>query len=224
MLALDPREGLKAEPPPEGDFLLLTNRRLLRLTTEGGRERFGLALLEQIDCVEVVNPARSPGALISGGLLVTAGLLAGVFVDAFGFHLFIALVVAAALIGLGVISASKFFVADETATVVFRAGLTELGLPLHSRQAVQDAHTLMGHFFELKTGQLPAPFALSGLPGEGDKPEAHIAGSPDPDPSEGAATESSGEGDARDSADSGPFGGQSDAHAAAGGEQRQELS
>ena len=154
-LTLNGRDGLGREPSPHGDFLLLTNRRVMRLAQENARERFGIAYLEDIDSVEISTPSRSSGALVTGGLLVLAGILAGILVDAFGFHLLIALTAAGVLVGLGILNSSKYLIPDETATVVFRTGASEMALPLRSRRAISDAYFLVNHLFELRAGQHP---------------------------------------------------------------------
>ena len=154
-LTLDGREGLEREPSPHGDLLLLTNRRIVRLAKESTRERFGVAYLEDIDSVEITTPSRSSGSLVTGGLLVLAGILAGILVNAFGFHLLIALATAGALGGLGILSSSKYFIPDETATLLFHIGASEMALPLRSRRALDDAYFLVNHLFMLRAGQHP---------------------------------------------------------------------
>ena len=154
-LTLDGREGLGREPSPHGDFLLLTNRRMVRLTKESARERFGIAYLEDIDSVEITTPSRSSGVLVTGGLLVLAGILAGILVNAFGFHLLIALATAGALGGLGILNFSKYFIPDETASLLFRIGASEMALPLRTRRALHDAYFLINHLFMLRAGQHP---------------------------------------------------------------------
>ncbi len=156
LLALNSRDGLASGPPPEGDFLLLTNRRVMDVSRDGGRDRLSLASIEDIDSAEIATPAKDSGALLTGALLVLAGLVAGILMDAFGFPLLIALAAVGALVGLGVISASKYFIADGTATVVFRAGAFEMDFPLHGERVVRDAHSLVSTLFELKAGQGPS--------------------------------------------------------------------
>ena len=154
-MTLNGQDGLGREPSPHGDFLLLTNRRVMRLAQENASERFGIAYLEDIASVEITTPSRSSGTLVTGGLLVLAGILAGILVDAFGFHLLIALAAVGALMGLGILNASKYFIPDDTATVVFRTGASEMALPLRSHRALSDAYFLVNHLFELRAGQHP---------------------------------------------------------------------
>ena len=154
-LTLDGREGLDREPSPRGDLLLLTNRRIMRLAKESSRERFGIAYLEDIDSIEITTPSKNSGSLVTGGLLVLAGILAGILVNAFGFHPLIALATAGALGGLGILSSSKYFIPDETATLLFRIGASEMALPLRSQRALHDAYFLVNHLFMLRAGQHP---------------------------------------------------------------------
>ena len=155
LLTLHPRNGLTPGPPHEDDFLLLTDRRVMGLVREGGRERYTLASLEDVETVEITTHSRDSGDLAIGGLLVVAGLVAGSLVYSFGAHILIALVVAATLVGLGLLSLSKYFVPDESAAVAFRTAASDVRLPLHSERAVQDASALASYFFQLKAGQRP---------------------------------------------------------------------
>ena len=81
--------------------------------------------------------------------------MAGALVYSFGAHVLIALVVAATLAGLGLLSLSKYFLPDESAAVAFRTAASDVRLPLHTERAVQDASELASYFFQLKAGQHP---------------------------------------------------------------------
>ena len=153
LLTLHPRNGLMPGPPPEDNFLLLTDRRVMGLVREGEGERYTLASLEDVAAVEITTHSRDSGALAMGGLLVVAGLVAGALVYSFGAHILISLVVAATIAGLGLLSMSKYFVPDKSAAVAFRTAASDVKLPLHSERAVQDAHALVSHFFKLKAGE-----------------------------------------------------------------------
>lgn len=154
-LQLDGREGLVREPIPRGDLLLMTNLRMVRLAKERTRESLGIAYLEDIDNVEITTPSKNSGLLVTGGLLILAGVLAGILVNAFGFHLLIALATAGALGGLGIISSSKYFIPEEPATLLFRIGASEIALPLRSQCALRDAYFLVNHLFMLRAGHHP---------------------------------------------------------------------
>ena len=63
LLTLHSRNGLMpGSPPPEDDFLLLTNRRVMGLVREGERERYTLASLEDVETVEITTHSRDSGA------------------------------------------------------------------------------------------------------------------------------------------------------------------
>ena len=157
LLTLHSRNGLLPGPPPEeDDFLLLTNRRMMGRVSEGGRERYVIASLEDVETVEITTHARDSTALAMGILLVVAGLLAGALVYSFGAHILIALVVAATIAGLGLLTLSKYLFPEEPATVAFRTAASDVKLPLHSERAVYDALALASYFFQLKAGQHPA--------------------------------------------------------------------
>ena len=157
LLTLHPRDGLLPGPPPEeDDFLLLTDRRVMGRFREGERERYAIALLEDVETVEITTHARDSGALAMGGLLVVAGLVAGALVYSFGAHVLIAMVVAATIAGMGLLSLSKYLFPEEPAAVAFRTAASDVRLSLHSERAVQDASALASHLFQLKAGQRPA--------------------------------------------------------------------
>ena len=156
LLTLHSRDGLLPGPPPEeDDFLLLTDRRVMGRFREGERERYTIASLEDVKTVEITTHTRDSGALAMGGLLTLVGLVAGALVYSFGAHVLIALVVAATIAGLGLLSLSKYLFPEEPATVAFRTAASDVRLPLHSERAVQDASALASHLFQLKAGQRP---------------------------------------------------------------------
>ena len=127
LLTLHSRNGLLPGPPPEeDDFLLLTNRRMMGRVSEGERERYVIASLEDVETVEITTHARDSSALAMGILLVVAGLLAGALVYSFGAHILIALVVAATIAGLGLLTLSKYLFPEEPATVAFRTAASDV--------------------------------------------------------------------------------------------------
>ncbi len=185
LLTLHPRNGLMSGPPSEDDFLLLTDRRVMGLVREGERERYTLASLEDVEAIEITTHSRDPGALALGGLLVVAGLAAGALVNLFGAHILIALVVAATIAGLGLLSMSKYFVPDESAAVAFRTAASDVRLHLHSERAVQDALAMASYFFKLKAGERPVGLGEE-VPVQQPATES-AGGEPSADPMEGGS-------------------------------------
>ena len=184
LLTLRPQDGLLPGPPPEeDDFLLLTDRRVMGRGRESERERYAIALLEDVKTVEIATHTRDSGALAMGGLLVVAGLVAGALVYSFGAHVLIALVVAATVAGLGLLSLSKYLFPEEPATVSFRTAASDVRLPLHSERAVQDAIALASYFFKLKAGERPAGLGED-VPVQQPTTES-AGGEPSADPMEG---------------------------------------
>lgn len=165
LFVLHPKIGLLSGlPPEEGDFLLLTDRRVMARSSEKGRESYAIALLEAVEATEIISHARNSIALVTGALLALAGMASGVLAYSLGAHTLIALVLAVVIAGLGLLNLSRYLFPDEAAAVVFRTAASEVKFPLYTKRSTQDALSLVGHIFQLKVGEHPDREVGNSLP------------------------------------------------------------
>ena len=154
-LVLHERDGFLEEAPPEDDCLLLSNQRLIGFSRGESRRRRVLLSLHDVDAVEITDLAKNLRPLVTGGLLVLAALAIAWLAAAFNMGGFLPWLIEGVLVLLGAITASTYFVAEETAMITFRTRATEVSLPLRTPQALRDAYTMAQGFFQAKAGQVP---------------------------------------------------------------------
>lgn len=163
-LVLHERYGFLEEAPPEDDCLLLSNQRLIGFSRREGQRRWTLLSLQAVDAVEVTDVARSLRPLLTGVLLVLGAAALVWLAAVFSMGGVLSWLIGGVLVLLGAITASTYFVAEETATITFRTRTTEVSLALRTPQAVRDAYTMAQGLFQAKAGQGangPAPGAAS---------------------------------------------------------------
>ncbi len=154
-LILHERHGLLDQAPPEEDCLLLSNLRLIGLSQGEGRRRSTLLSLQDVDVVEITDISRSLKPLVTGGLMVLSAVVLAWLAAAFDVAGFLPWLIGGTLVLLGAITASTYFVAEETAMITFRNRTTEVSLPLLTPLVMRDAHTMVHRFFQAKAGQAP---------------------------------------------------------------------
>lgn len=175
-LALDSRYGLLEEPPPKDDFLALTSQRIIGVASEDGRQRRILLPVHSVDAVEVTDPSRSTKPLVTGGLLILAALGVTWATAALGLSGALPWLIAIVMAVLGAVTASTYFVKEETAAITFRARAADATLPLRTPQAVRGAFSMANGFFQIRAGGSPTQTVggrvASTAPSAGDASEA----------------------------------------------------
>ena len=156
-LALHAQHGLLEEVPPEDDCMLLTNQRLIGFSLEESQRRLVLLPHQSVDAVEITDLARSLRPLVTGGLLVLGAVAAVWLATAFSVGGILPWLIGGILVLLGAITASTYFVAEDTAMITFRARASEAALPLRTPQALRDAYLVANGFFQARAGQRRPP-------------------------------------------------------------------
>ena len=171
--------GLLDEVPPQDDCVVVTNQRLMGFSREKDRHRKILLPMQSVEAVEISDPAKSTRPLLQGSLMLVAAVAVIWLAAAFNATGILSWVIALTLGSLAAITASSFFVAEETAVITFRGRTAEVTLPLRSPQALQDAYSLLNEFFREKASQettpsstplmdTPPPLAVPANPGSGE--------------------------------------------------------
>ena len=178
-LALHGRYGLVEEVPPRGDCVVLTSQRLIGFWQEESRHRQVLLPIQNVEAVEITDMARNLKPLVQGGLLLLGAVAVVWLAAAFNVVGILPWLIAGVLVLLAAVTASTYFVAEETAMINFRARISEVALPLRSSEALRDAYSLANGFFQAKAGQIPtavqdrvspqaSPWEEAGEPGQGE--------------------------------------------------------
>jgi hypothetical protein len=180
-LVLHGRYGLLEDPPPEDDCILLTNQRLMGIVRDDGRERLVLVPLHEVGAVEVNNVAQRVKPLVTGAAMMLGAVVVVWMAAALAISGIVPWLVAGALVVLGAITASTYFVAEDAAYIMFRTRATELALSLHTPEALRDAHDMAHGFFLARAGHEPAAREVR-------QPESIVSDNPQPllEPGEGA--------------------------------------
>lgn len=204
-LTLHSRYGLLEEVNLQDDFVALTGQRLIGSWLNDGRHRAVLMPLQNVDAVEVTGRPRSMGPLATGGLLVLAAATVVWLAAALNLGGALSWIIGAVLALLGAIKASTYFVTEDQATITFRSGTAEVGMPLRTPQALGAAYELVHVFFQARASHAPTltqeglderpqppasaadflepggrPDAMEGLSGDADPLQWTAAKAPEP--------------------------------------------
>ncbi len=154
-LVLHGRYGLLEDAPPQDDCILLTNQRLVGFVRNDGREHLVLAPLQEVDAVEVNDVAQRVMPLLTGGAMMLGAVVVVWLAAALGIAGILPWLIGGALVLLGAITASTYFVAEDAASILFRTRTTDLALLLHTPEALRDAHDMAHGFFLARAGHEP---------------------------------------------------------------------
>lgn len=146
-LVLDTKAGLADVVPPQGDYLVLTDRRIIAAWREETRKRRAILRSPGVGRVEVTEVERDTRPLLMGGLFMIGGVVVPWMAVLLSLNGIIAWMLAAVLVALGAVTASGYFVREQLAFLTFQSDGTELTLPLKSQEAVRGAYTVVNSFF-----------------------------------------------------------------------------
>ena len=154
-LALDGRHGLLQEAPPQDDFVVVTNLRLICFARKEGKHRRVLLPIGSVESVEVTDLAKSTRPLVSGGLMLLAAIGVSWAAAVLGWGGVLPWIISAVLVALGALTASSYFVSEDSPSITFRTRTTEVSLSLRGEAALRDAHRLANGPFQVQAGQTP---------------------------------------------------------------------
>jgi hypothetical protein len=152
-LRLQGQDGLVEEVSSEGDYLMLTNQRLIGFWRDDGRRRRVVIPIENVDAVEVTDLSKELKPLMSGAMLLAAGAAVVAVGVLLSLNELLLWVIGGILVLLGAVTASGYFVSEHRATISFRAFSAEVLLPLRTPQAILDAQVVANDFFAVRAGQ-----------------------------------------------------------------------
>ena len=155
-LTLDGRYGLLEGAPPQDDFITITNRRLICFARKDGKHRRVLLPIGSVEAVEVIDLAKSIRPLVSGGLLLLAAVGVSWVATALGWGGILPWIIGAVLVALGALTASSYFVSEDSPSITFRTRTTEVSLALRGEEALRDAYRLANGPFQAQAGQISA--------------------------------------------------------------------
>ena len=154
-LALDGRYGLLHGAPPQDDFAVVTNRRLICFARKEGKHRQVLLPIDSVESVEVTDLAKSTRPLVSGGLMLLAAIGVSWAAAVLGWGGVLPWIISAVLVALGALTASSYFVSEDSPSITFRSRTTEVSLSLRGDAALRDAYRLANGLFQAQAGQTP---------------------------------------------------------------------
>ncbi len=154
-LTLDGRYGLLQGAPPQDDFVVVTNRRLICFSRREGKHRRVLLPIDSVDSVEVTDLAKNIRPLVSGGLMLLAAVGVTWAATVMGWSGVLPWIIGAVLVALGAVTASSYFVSEDSPSITFRTRTTEVSLALRSEGALRDAYRLANGLFQVQAGQKP---------------------------------------------------------------------
>ena len=152
-LTLDGRYGLLQGAPPQDDFVVVTNRRLICFARKDGKHRRVLLPVGGVDSVEVTDLAKNIRPLVSGGLMLLAAIGVSWAAAVLGWGGILPWIIAAVLVALGALTASSYFVSEDSPSITFRTRTTEVSLALRGEAALRDAYRLANGLFQVQAGQ-----------------------------------------------------------------------
>ena len=155
-LTLDGRYGLLEGAPPQDDFITITNRRLICFARKDGKHRRVLLPIGSVEAVDVIDLAKSIRPLVSGGLLLLAAVGVSWVATALGWGGILPWIIGAVLVALGALTASSYFVSEDSPCITFRTRTTEVSLALRGEEALRDAYRLANGPFQAQAGQISA--------------------------------------------------------------------
>ncbi len=152
-LTLDGRYGLLEGAPPQDDFIAVTNQRLICFARKDGKHRRVLLPIGSVDSVEVTDLAKSIRPLLSGGLLLLAAVAVSWAATVLGWGGILPWIIGAVLVALGALTASSYFVSEDSPSITFRARTAEVSLALRGEGALRDAYRVANGPFQVQAGQ-----------------------------------------------------------------------
>lgn len=155
-ITLDGRYGLSQEAPPQDDFVVLTNRRLICFARKEGKHRRVLLPIGSVESVEVTDLAKSTRPLVSGGLMLLAAIGVSWAAAVLGWGGVLPWIISAVLVALGALTASSYLVSEDSPSITFRSRTTEVSLSLRRDAALRDAYRLANGLFQAQAGQTAA--------------------------------------------------------------------
>lgn len=155
-LTLDGRYGLLESSPPQDDFITITNQRLICFARKEGKHRRVLFPINGVEAVEVTDLVKSTRPLVSGGLLLLAAVGVSWVATVLGWGGILPWIIGAVLVALGALTASSYFVSEDSPSITFRTRTTEVSLSLRGEEALRDAYRLANGPFQVQAGQTPA--------------------------------------------------------------------
>ena len=160
-LALDGRYGLLHRAPPQDDFVVVTNQRLICFAHKEGKHRRVLLPIGGVESVEVTDLAKNIRPLVSGGLMLLAAVGVSWAAAVVGWSGILPWIIAAVLVALGALTASSYFVSEDSPSITFRTRTTEVSLALRGDAALRDAYRLANGLFQVQAGQTPTAEQVS---------------------------------------------------------------
>ncbi len=151
--ALDLKVGLTQSPADGADLLLLTNKRLIYVSTNGRRRRSAFLPVREIASIEVAVDRSGFGAYVWAGLaFLVAGLLWRVIDHPAGSA------AAAIAVGLmGVYLVVEKFMEPGKSVVKYNAGSAELQCDINGPGASTDIYDFINKVFQMKEGPPQEP-------------------------------------------------------------------
>ena len=155
-LTLDGRYGLLQGAPPQDDFIVVTNLRLICFARKDGKHRRTLLPIDGVDSVEVTDLAKSTKPLVSGGLMLLAAVGVSWAAAVLGWGGILPWIIGVVLVALGALTASSYFVSEDSPSITFRTRTTEASLALRGEAALRDAYRVANGPFQVHAGQKPS--------------------------------------------------------------------
>ena len=139
--------GLNGDYARDPDVILLTDKRIIRLTAEGRRHNAVFVALQNIDAVEITTQREGYGAFLWGGLsFFVAIMLWKVWDHPLGSGL-----AAAAVALMGVYLVLDRIFSPGTVQASFKAGSSQVMCGLKSDQASRDIYPFVSRLYQLKS-------------------------------------------------------------------------
>ena len=145
--ALDLRNGAAVEFGKSPEMILLTDRRVIHLARNGGRQKAVFISIKDIDAIEIESERESGhGALVWGAVaMIVAVMLWRVWDQPFWSP-----VVAVAVALMGAYLVFDRLTSSVAMQATFRAGSSQMQCSLRGDQASQDVYALINRLSQLK--------------------------------------------------------------------------
>jgi hypothetical protein len=165
-LSFGDMHGLEAKAVIDRNAMVLTDRRLIRLSRVGASREMSFISLEDAQVAEVRLTSRGKKPLLRVALLWAGAAAALAAIDLAP----VALALAAVLGMGGGYHLLRYLRVSQEGSILFRAGQEELEIPFQGDMADQ-AYAFVNRFFQLKASPSKAPAPAVGEEG-GMEPEA----------------------------------------------------
>ena len=145
-----PREGRISQIPDLGELLLVTNQRVIAFTNDEKTGQFQSATLGEVLGVSVRSIDRDRKMLYQGLSTVFGGVLVYLILGYVTEQVIVALLLAAGVMSLGLLSIIRYLVFDRGGLVIFQVGSWEIEFPYYGVDASKHLPNLIHTFFKLK--------------------------------------------------------------------------